>query len=755
MIFWQHRCLLVAAAGLMFVSLSATAQTSGPPSSFPWMNTALSADARAELLFAQMSEDEQLQLVMGSVGADQRLPYGRPPPEALKPFLPGTAGYIPGVPRLGIPALVESDAGLGIANNSRMRPLDRATAFPSGVMTAATWDPEIAQQIGAAIGSEAQDRGFNVLLGGAMNLAREPRGGRTFEYAGEDPLLAGIITGAQVTGVQSQHVISTVKHFALNDQETGRTVLNVTIDDAAARESDLLAFEIAVERSDPGAVMCAYNRVNGPYACEDPFLLTNVLKTDWKYPGWVLSDWGAVHSTVESANAGLDQESAAGFDAKDYFGALLKQALADGTVQPARLHDMVHRILRSMFAKGLFDFPPEKLTLAVEANRPTAQKDAEEGIVLLKNDSRLLPLNKNLSRIAIIGAHADIGVLSGGGSSQVIPIGHNSADEFPVGGAIQMMRNGAKVPPRGTEIFDPPSPLSAVRALTPGTTVTYDSGENAQSAADLAKQSDVAIVFVSQWMAEGRDVPTLGLPGDQDSLIEAVAAANPRTIVVLETGGPVLMPWLPHVSGVLEAWYAGSGGAAAIAAVLFGNVNPSGRLPLTFPQADDQLPRPVIPSAAPGTPFDLSYVEGADLGYRWFERKNLKPLFPFGYGLSYTTFRIDALSAIASNGTLSASVDVTNQGAITGSETVQLYAAPPVPSGNDVRRLVGWSKIELKPGEKRRVTIVAEPRLLATFDASRHAWRMADGAYQVSAGDSSAALGQSVSIHLPAREFAP
>jgi beta-glucosidase len=750
-----RKSLSIIAAGMFFLPLWAGAETSGLSAPLPWMNTALDADARADLLLAQMTQDEQLQMVMGYVGADQRLPYGRPPPEALRPFLPGTAGYIPGIPRLGIPALVESDAGLGIANNSRMRPLDQATAFPSGVLTAATWNPALATQMGAAIGTEARVRGFNVLLGGAMNLAREPRSGRTFEYAGEDPLLAGIIAGAEVRGVQNQHIISTVKHFALNDQETGRTVLNAVIDEAAARESDLLAFEIAIERSDPGAVMCAYNRVNGTYACENPFLLTNVLKTDWKYPGWVLSDWGAVHSTADSANAGLDQESAAGFDGKEYFGAPLKQALVDGTIAPARLHDMVHRVLRSMIAKGLFDYPAEKVALDVEANRPIAQKDAEEGIVLLKNDAKLLPLSRKVPRIAIIGAHADIGVLSGGGSSQVVPVGHSTSDEFPVGGAIQMMRNGAKVPPKGTEIFDPPSPLLAIRAFAPNTTVAYDGGENVQIAAELARQCDVAIVFASQWMAEGRDVPSLGLPGDQDSLIEAVAAANPRTIVVLETGGPVLMPWLPHASAVLEAWYAGSGGAAAIARVLFGGVNPSGKLPLTFPQTDDQLPRPVIPGAAPGMPFDVNYVEGADVGYRWFERKNLTPLFPFGYGLSYTNFRIDGLTANAMNSTVSASVDVANVGTVPGSETVQLYAAPPGDNGPDVRRLVGWSKVELKPGEKHHVTIVAEPRLLASFDTARHVWRMLDGTYELSAGNSSAALSQSVNVHLPAREFAP
>jgi len=271
----------------------------------------------------------------------------------------------------------------------------------------------------------------------------------------------------------------------------------------------------------------------------------------------------------------------------------------------------------------------------------------------------------------------------------------------------------------------------------------------------LAQQADVAIVFVSQWMAEGRDVPSLSLPGDQDSLIETVSAANPRTIVVLETGGPVMMPWLSRVPAVLEAWYPGSGGSAAIARVLFGEVNPSGKLPLTFPQADEQLPRPTIPSAAPGVPFDIDYTEGADVGYRWFERKNLTPLFPFGYGLSYTTFRIAGLNVNAKDGRVAASVTVTNQGSTEGMETVQIYAVPPRQGAPGVRRLVSWSKVDLMPGESRRLTIFAEPRLLATFNTTRQAWRIAQGNYQVSAGNSSVSLSQTVSVQLAEREIAP
>ncbi|MBV8799374.1 MAG: glycoside hydrolase family 3 C-terminal domain-containing protein [Alphaproteobacteria bacterium] len=715
------------------------------------MDTALPPDERAELLLARMTQDEQLQLVMGYPGANTRPPSGRMPPEELRPLLPGTAGYVPGIPRLGVPALIESDAGLGIANNFHLRPGDEATALPSGLATAATWNSALAEAAGSVIGAEARDRAFNVVLGGAMNLARETRGGRTFEYAGEDPLLAGVITGSVIRGIQSQHVICTVKHYALNDQETGRTVLSANIDETDARESDLLAFEIAVEQGDPGAAMCAYDRYNGTYACENDPLLNGVLKGDWKYPGWVLSDWGAVHSTAEAANGGLDQESSEGSDREQYFGPALKQAIADGKVTPQRLHDMVHRILRSMFAHGVFDYPATRQLSALEAHRQIVYRDAAEGMVLLKNERGILPLPHMAQRIALIGAHADVGMLSGGGSSQVMPIGHTSADDFPVGAAE--VASGAKVRPAGTEIYDPPSPLATILQANPAANVQYADGEDVAAATELARQSDVVIVFARQWMSEGRDVPNLRLPNDQDALIQAVAAANPRTVVVLETGGPVAMPWLDQVGAVLEAWYAGNAGATALAQVLFGNVNPSGKLPITFPASEEQLPRPSIPrGAAPGAPFDIDYFEGANVGYRWFQGRNLTPLFPFGYGLSYSSFHLDGL-AVTSKGRLTASVNVTNDGPRGGMETVQFYAA--LPDGTGIRRLIGWSKVPLKVHERRRVTIAPDPRLLARFDEAAHGWRVAAGDYIISAGASSASLPLNATVKLTAQQLPP
>jgi len=740
------RTLVLISVFWLLFSAGAVAQPAPP-----WMDSHLSPDARAELVQAEMSQAEQLLLLKGYYGANVQMSWIKPAPIELRRLLPGSAGYVPGVNRLGIPALSETDAGVGIANTNWMRPNDRATAFPSGLSNAATWNSDLAFSIGAAIATEARDRGFNVVLDGAMNLAREPRGGRTFEYAGEDPLLAGIVVGEQVRGIQSMHAISTIKHFALNDQETGRVVLSANIDEAAARESDLLAFEIAIEHGNPGAVMCSYNRVNSVFACENDFLLNHVLKHDWGYLGWVLSDWGGVHSTAASANGGLDQESASGFDRQEYFGDALQKALVDGTVSAERFHDMVHRILRTMFANGLMDFPATPH--APSAHIDLAERSAEEGIVLLKNEGATLPLDRTVHRIALVGGHADLGMLSGGGSSQVLPIGHNPDNEIYVGGPVRVTSSGARILPLGREIFDPPSPLAALRQQIPQAEITYDDGGDIAAAASMAAHSDVAIVFAQQWMTEGNDVPNLSLPGHQDALIKAVAAANPHTIVVLETGGPVLMPWLQDVSAVLEAWYAGNGGAVALARILTGEANPSGRLPITFPQGENQLPRPVLSSEAEANHyFDVDYVEGADIGYRWFRLHNLAPLFPFGFGLSYTEFTYNDFRASADE-TVSASLNVTNTGTRDGAETVQIYATPPSPGA--AARLVGWSKISLKPGESRTIVIAAEPRLLAHFDREASVWRIASGEYTISARTSVTDIKASTVVTLAERTIKP
>jgi len=737
--------------GRALVLLSALVATLAGPAAAqpaaPWMNVALSPDVRADLVQAQMTTDEQFLLVKGYIGANAREPWMRPVPAALVPLLPGIAGYVPGVPRLGIPALKESDAGVGIANNAWLRPGDTATAYPSGLSNAATWNPQASFDVGAGIGQEARDRGFNVMLDGGINLAREPRNGRIFEYGGEDPLLAGLVVGAQIRGIQSKHVISTIKHFALNDQETGRTLVTANIDEASARESDLLAFEIAIEHGSPGAVMCAYNKIDTIYACENDFLLNKVLKSDWAYPGWVLSDWGAVHSTVAAANGGLDQESASGSDREEYFGDALQKAVAAGTVPMARLHDMVHRILRTMFANGLFDdlALPQKPSTHVDV----AQRGAEEGIVLLKNEGNILPLARTVHSIAVIGAHADLGMLSGGGSSQVLPVGYDTDKQVMMGGPVIVSANGTKIMPLGREIFDPPSPLSAIAAAAPKALVRYADGVDQKAATALAASSDIAIVFVQQWMTEGDDVDTLSLPGVQDGLIAAVAAANPHTVVVLETGGPVVMPWLAKVPAVLEAWYAGNGGTAALARILFGDIDPSGRLPVTFPQSDAQLPRPKL-AEPPAGYWYVNYTEGAEVGYRWFDSHKLTPLFPFGFGLSYTTFDLTNFTALGGDN-VTATVDVRNTGSRPGYDVVQLYVTPP----GETARLVGWSKIQLKPGETQNVTIAAEPRLLARYDTQVRVWRIPTGPYGVSIRASATDIKESTFVDITGGTLKP
>jgi len=722
----------------------------------PWMNPALAPDARADLIEQQMTLDEKLQLVQGFYGSNINFIWSKPAPQKYRPLLAGTAGYVPGIPRLGIPALIETDAGVGIANGGGLRPGDTATAFPSGLSTAASWNPDVAFSVGVALGSEARARGFNVVLDGALNLARDPRGGRTFEYAGEDPLLAGTMAGEEARGIQSNHIVTTEKHYALNDQESGRFTLSAIVDDQSMRESDLLAFEIALEHGNPGAIMCAYEKVNSTYACENSFLLNDVLKRDWHFPGWVLSDWGAVHSTVAAANNGLDQESASGFDNTEFFGAPLLKAIQSNTVSLARLADMVHRILRSMFATGLFDDPAVKQAGAMPSNIPVAQHASEEGIVLLKNEDGILPLAANVQHVAVIGRHGDVGMLSGGGSSQVLPIGYDPSKDYMTGGAVIVLANGTKVMPTDHLVFDPPSPLAAIQARLGHGTVVFDDGEDADHAAAAAHGADVAIVFAKQWMTEGTDVPNLSLPGKQDALIDAVAAANPHTVVVLETGGPVLMPWLKNVPGVLEAWYAGNGGSAALTRVLFGDVNPSGHLPITFPQDESQLPRPTLPGFDhPFTAFDVDYSEGANVGYRWFDSRALTPLFPFGFGLSYTSFSVKGLK-LEGGDTITANVDVANTGAREGADTVQVYATPPSPAGTHaVARLIAWSKVDLKPGETRHLAIVGDPRLLASFNKDEDDWNIAAGDYVVQVGESSAQPVETAQVTLKARKIKP
>ncbi len=693
----------------------------------PWADARLSPERRSELLLAAMTPEEKLGLVHGRF------------PLLMSPRPPGvqvSAGWFPGVPRLGVPPITETDASLGVSN-ARRGPTDDATALPSGLSLASSFDPDVAFAGGAMIGKEARQKGFNVLLAGGANLVRDPRNGRNFEYLGEDPLLTGVMAGASIRGVQSNGIVSTTKHLVLNAQETGRQVLDAQIDPAALRESDLLAFQIAVEQGRPGAIMCSYNRLGGAYACENQELLS-IPKRDWGWRGWIMSDWGAVHS-VRAANAGLDQESGQELDKQVFFDAPLKAELASGAVTQARLDDMVRRVLWGLFSTGAMDRPVQAGGLDTKGDGAVAQRAAEAGIVLLKNEGGVLPLVGAAQSLAVIGGHADVGVLSGGGSSQVLPIGSTS---FPA----------PKGSPEwgGGQVYHPSPPLAALRARNGR--VTFDPGTDPAVAAASAHAADVAVVFAPQWTTEGQDVP-LSLPDGQDALIAAVAAANPRTVVVLETGGPVLMPWLDKVAAVVEAWYPGSRGGEAIARVLSGEVDAQGRLPVSFPNSAAQLPRPVLdgyadakPEGLTGqtmAPFPVRYAEGSDVGYRWYARTGARPLFGFGGGLSYTRFRYAGLQA-KGDGALRVSLQVTNTGSRPGVAAPQVYVRPP----GLTPRLVGWARAELRPGETRRVQVDC----MATVGQVAHAWRRPAGRYLVTAGASSADAPLAQTVTLSASE---
>jgi beta-glucosidase len=680
-------------------------------------------DERARDTEAQMTDDERFSLLVVPMGVNDIIPERD---ERIPPDVPMSAGYMPGIIRLGVPALLMSDASLGVTNQG-YRPGDTATALPASLALGATFNPALARAAGELVGREAASRGFNVQLAGGVNLARDPRNGRNFEYLSEDPYVTAVLAAESVNGIQSQGVISTLKHFSLNCNETNRHWLDAVIDPAAHRESDLLAFEIAIERSHPGSIMSAYNKVNGAYASGNAILLIDVLKGIWSYPGWVMSDWGAT-SDWEFALAGLDQDCGTQIDLGLWgevpFAEPLRAAYADGLLSKERLSDMVRRILRSIYAVGADRLVSGK-PVDLAAHNEIALETARQGIVLLDNNG-VLPLSGSPS-IAVIGGYAQKGVPVGCGSSAVVPPG-GFAGVIPIGGT------GLLGPMRNLYLH-PSSPLDELQALLPDASIEFDPGLSPAEAALVARRADVAIVFGIRVEAEGFDQPDLSLPWGQDAVIEAVAAANPNTIVVLETGNPVAMPWRDSVAAIMQAWYSGQAGGRAIAEVLTGAVNPSGRLPLTFPASLDQTPRPELPGlgTAWGTATTIAYDEGAEIGYRWFAAKGHEPLFAFGYGLSYTSFDYSDLM-VSGGDTVSASFVVTNTGTRRGADVAQVYLT------GERCRLLGFERVELDPGESREVTVEADRRVLARFDGDAGQWRITGGSYSVAVGASATDL---------------
>ena len=725
----------------MAVAANTAAQAHAQNTDRPWMNQKLSPEERADLVLKQMTVDEKIALLHGN-GMAHAGHWQMP----LTKLSNGGAGYVEGVERLGIPPLIISDAAYGVRDSGANKRY--STAMPSNVGAAASWDIESECHYGEVIGRELREQGFDMTLGGGMDLNRDPRNGRTFEYAGEDPLLAGTLTGNMMKCEQAQHVVGDIKHYAMNDQETGRNIVNAIISKRAMQESDLLAFHIAISIANPGGVMCSYNRINGDYACENDYTLNQVLKKQWGYKGFVLSDWGGTHSTQKASAAGLDQEQ----PMADFLGPKLKAAVDAGQVPMSEIDDHARRVLYGLFVSGVVDNPPQAGKVDVESGMKIAQQVEEKSIVLLKNSNSILPIDASkVHTIAIIGAHADVGMISGGGSAQVDPPGGNAI--MPPGKGATKWQD---------HIWFPTSPLKALQEKLPNAKITFDPGTNPQSAATLAHGSDLAIVFASQWESEGMDLKSLSLPDNQDALIAQVAAANPHTIVVLETGTAVTMPWLDNVAGVVEAWFAGSAGHKALANVLVGEVNPSGKLAITFPKSEQDLPHIVIPplsardmgqgshavnAGASFSGYSVTYDEGPEVGYKWFETQRKQPLFAFGYGLSYTTFEYSGLKV--ESAAMTVRFTVKNTGSRPGTEIAEVYASLPQGADEPYKRLVGWVRVELAAGESRNVTVSVDTRPLQTFNEANESWTLTTGAYKVMVGPSSdnTPLTASLAIH--------
>lgn len=703
------------------------------------------AGTEARALVARMQDSEISSLLVGHVGIDLGVLGGAasaPPPEGSRQ----SAGFVPGIARLGISPLWMTDAMLGVGNlRDRMRPGDTATAFPSTLLLAASFDDALAEQMGAAIGREAHQKGYNVLLGPGLNLIREPRNGRNFEYFSEDPLLTGRAGGAMIRGIQSRHVVATAKHFALNSTQVNQNTLDAQMAEAPLRESDLLAFQIAIETGRPGSVMCSYNAVNGRSACNNPWLLDHVLKRQWGFQGWVMSDWGGTKA-ADFADAGLDQQSGAELSAQEWFGAPLQERVAKGLTSRARFEDMATRIVRAQKEIGVDRHPASRTEdFDPKPGAAVALDVARRGIVLLRNDG-ILPLKPDVQLVALIGGYADRGVLRGSGSSEVTPTNGRllAVPSFDESG-YEAVRNPT---------FLPSSPMAALQRRLETAMITYDPGTHARDAALAARRAQVAIVFVWRHETETRDSTDMNLPLGQNELVEAVLAANPNTIVVVQSGNPVLLPWAHKARAILWAGFPGQEGGQAIADVLTGDVNPSGRLPVSFPASEAQLPFPELPNLGADffKPVSVNYREGADVGYRWFAARGSRPLFAFGHGLSYTDFSLSH-PKLSRTAPWSATIRVKNVGARAGIATPQLYVTER-PQGETLR-LAAYGSVPLKPGEERTVRLALEPRVIADFDTGQQQWVVRAGRYRFAAGTASDNLSVTVQADLSQLRLAP
>jgi beta-glucosidase len=682
--------IMAATAAVPFlVALGAAPPSASAATSCPWVNSTAPVATRVSELLAQMTLAEKVEMMTGTSGS--------------------YVGNLAAIPSLCIPAMNLEDGPAGVGDG-----MTDVTQLPAPVDAAATWDTSAEQEYGQIIGSEQAAKGTTIDLGPTINIVRDPRWGRAFESIGEDPYLAGQLSAADIRGVQSTGTMAQVKHYAVYNQETNRNTSsdNAIVSTEAEQEIYLPAFQAATQQGAASSVMCSYSYINGTAACQNPYTLTTVLRNQFGFQGFVTSDWGATHSTVDSANAGLDMDMP-GNDG--YYGTTLEDAVNSGEVGTATINSAVSDILTQMFGFGLFDKAPSGSTSAVATNS-TDQNEAtqlsEEGTVLLKNSGNVLPLSSSDTSVAVIGADASTSPQTSGGGSAAV----NSS---------------------GTV-----TPLQGIEAAAPsGTTVTYNAGSSDSSAASAAASASVAIVFASYSESEGSDLTSIDLGTADDNLISAVAAANPNTIVVLNTGSAVTMPWLSSVKGVLEAWYPGQEDGTAIANVLFGNYDPSGHLTVTFPTSLSQVPASTE-AQWPGENGEVQYSEGVDVGYRWYDSQDLTPLFPFGYGLSYTSFSFNNLhvGSLTAGGSATVTVTVTNTGTRSGADVAQLYVDDPSASGQPPLQLEGFQRVSLAAGASTTVTFNLTQQNLQYWNSTSNGWATSTGNYGIEVGDSSASL---------------
>jgi len=646
----------------------------------------------------------------------------------------------PGIERLGIPELKYTDGPLGIREeisknswNSLKLTNDSATFFPAGSALAATWNPEMAYLLGTGMGEEARSRGKDILLAPAVNITRIPTGGRTFEYLSEDPFLNSRLAVGYIKGVQGQGVAACVKHFALNNQETNRGSVNIIVDDRTMREIYLAPFEAAVKEANVYTVMAAYNKIDGSWCSENDNLLNQILKKEWGFKGLVMSDWGGTHSTVKAAMNGLDVEM--GSTRNAFLGQPLLDSVKAGLVPIEIINDKVKRILRVRFAV-------EPITPAGVVSTPEhgkiAYKVASQSIVLLKNADNLLPVDLGkIKKIAVIGDNATHKQASGGFGAgvktryEITPL-EGLKSEVGSRASIQFARGYKPAFIWSQQVRGRRSPNNKI-----------DSTLLAE-AVSLARNSDIAIIFAGtnrDFETEGSDRSDLKLPFGQDELIRAIASVNPRTIVVLVAGAPLdLNEALKSSSAMLMSWFNGSEGGNAIADVILGNVNPSGKLPFTFPVSLNDSPAYSL-ATFPGDN-NANYKEGSLVGYRWFETKNIKPLFSFGFGLSYTQFSYSGIKTdkgkYKSNDTIQVSMELKNTGKREGDEVVQLYVHRTDSKVEwPAKELKSFSRVTLKPGETKKVTLSVPVSQLRYWDVKSNDWQLEDGEIQLMIGSSS------------------